>query len=401
VLNEPILLFVAVVNLPFGVPEIERFKRILRRLIVFEFVLGLIQIPIFLSTGNTEAITGTFYGNAEQYTGFLLIGVCFYLGMMRLEVRKRTKYRAFIIALLLLIPLVDNKASWAGVIGALYLLMSQLGGVSGKRLNYVVGFAVLIIAFITAASLSPSLVKFEGLTEAWQTGNLSNLGKIKAYRDVFAAFEQYPYMTLFGSGPGTFYSRAGQQFYVVSADIFWNPERYLTSLKGRTSNSMSGLIEPNVSLEPFYKRFYLNDKIYSVGTAQVDSPFASYAGLLGETGVIGTAIYLSFYIGIFRRLKRYCTEYRNDPNIFPLVTTSIGFLVYTAIVSLYNSWLETGRMTTILWVTIAIVCQYAERFQSDRGKAEVIDSRILSPSVYQTQHRNAAVVGGREPQRSF
>jgi hypothetical protein len=363
--------------------------------------MGLIQIPIYLSTGNSEAITGTFYGNAEQYTAFLLMGVCFYLGMMTQEVQKRTKYRAFIIALLLIIPLVDNKASWVGVIGALYLLMSTLGSLSRNRFKYVAGFVVLIVAFITAATLSPSLVKFDNLSEAWETDNFSNLGKIKAYRDVLAAFGQYPYMILFGSGPGTFYSRATQQFYVVSADIFWNPEQYLSALKTRTSNSMSGVIEPTASVDPFYKRFYVNDKIYSVGTGQVDSPFASYVGLLGETGIIGLSIYLSFYVGIFRRLKRYFIEYRNDPNIFPLLTTSMGFVVYTLIVSLYNPWLETGRMTTTLWATIAIVCQYAERFQTEKGKAEATNSRIPVASAYASKPREAAVVGGREPQRTF
>jgi hypothetical protein len=244
------------------------------------------------------------------------------------------------------------------------------------------------------AIASPSLGKFDGLGEAWETDNVMNLGKIKAYRDVFAAFQTYPIMALFGSGPGTFYSRAGQQFYIVSTDIFWNPSRYLQFLATRKSNSMGGVIEPTVSVEPFYKKFYVNDKIYSVGTGQVDSPFSSYAGLLGETGAIGTVIYLSFYIAIFRRLGRYCSAYRRDPNIFPLITTSIGFLIYTMVVSTYNPWLETGRMTTILWAILAIVCQYAERKQSENDKLKAVEFEKPTVPKQRVEHEDAVVLAG-------
>src|SRR5262249_549451 len=152
--------------------------------------------------------------------------------------------------------------------------------------------------------------------------------------------------------------------------------------KPQTSNSMEGVIEPTSAVEPFYRRFYVKRQIYAVGTGQVDSPFASYVGLLGETGLIGFSIYLRFYLAVFRLVGKSSTVHRTDSNVFPLITASMGFLVYTLTVSLYNPWMETGRMTTILWLMIAIVCQYGERCGNEKDKANTISDRVPSSSSY-------------------
>jgi hypothetical protein len=401
-LSEPILLFIVLMNMPANLPHIQRFEKILRRLIIFEFVIGLIQFPIFLSTGNSEVIAGTFSGNAEQYTGFLILGVCYYLGMIQVYPSKKGAYRALVLGLLFLIVFVDNKASWLGVIAALFFLMTRLGSLSGSRMKHALAFMMLlVVGYMVATWTSSSLYKFGGLGDAWETSNVGNLGKIKAYEDVFAAFRNEPHMLFFGSGPGTFYSRAAQQFYFITDDIYSNPSEYRKTLSTRSSNSMGGVIDPTSAVEPFYKRFYANSKIYSIGSAQVDSPFSSYAGLLGETGFVGLVIYLGFYVAVFRRLRNYFPQYCSDPNIFPLITASMGFLIYTATVSLYNPWLETGRMTTILWATLAIVYQYGERLQYEKDKAKAVSSRIFPSPLYRTKHRDAAVLTGRESQKSF
>src|SRR4029079_10372209 len=116
-----------------------------RKLIVFEFIVGLIQFPILLSTGNSEAVVGTFNGNAEQYTGFLLLGVCYYLGLIKVDPSKKGRYNALVLAILILIPFVDNKASCLGVIIALYFLMSSLGRLGGSRMKHILVFSVLLM----------------------------------------------------------------------------------------------------------------------------------------------------------------------------------------------------------------------------------------------------------------
>jgi len=382
-LAEPILLFVSLGKLPIGLPEFRKYNRILRTLVIIQFVLGVLEFPIFLYTGESEAIVGTFNGNAEQYTGFLLLGVCYYLGLIKVEPSKKMRYGAFVFAILVLIPFVDNKASWLGVIFTLYFLMTRLGHVAGSRAKHLITFSALVIAgYIVAVSFSSSISKFAGLSSALDTGNFWNLGKMKAYEDVYEAFTTYPQMALVGSGPGTFYSRASGQYYLITDDFFSNPSDYRRTFNARTSNSMGGVIQPTAAVEPFYKRFFVKYKIFSVGSAQVDSPFSAYAGLLGETGLIGFAIYMSFYVGAFRRLKSYWERFHNDVEVFPLLTASLGFMIYTLTVSVYNPWLETGRMTTILWSMIGMLCVYAEAVTSaDAAAQSLTENKDMRDSV--------------------
>ena len=51
-LAEPILLFVSLGKLPIGLPEFRKYNRILRTLVIIQFVLGVLEFPIFLYTGE-------------------------------------------------------------------------------------------------------------------------------------------------------------------------------------------------------------------------------------------------------------------------------------------------------------------------------------------------------------
>jgi hypothetical protein len=123
---------------------------------------------------------------------------------------------------------------------------------------------------------------------------------------------------------------------------------------------MAGVIKP-IDAEPFYTRFYYKWSIIAIGSTQVDGPFASYVGLLGEAGLLGTGIYLVIYFKVYRKLKSCAHALRNDAGFYPLALSSLGFLIYSLVVAFYNSWLETGRMTTILWSMIAMVINHAQQ----------------------------------------
>ena len=62
---------------------------------------------------------------------------------------------------------------------------------------------------------------------------------------------------------------------------------------------------------------------------------------------------------------RFIIIYKDDPNIFPLVVAATGFLVYLVVISIYSTWLETTRMTTILWSMIVVVFKYHELERSE------------------------------------
>ncbi len=169
-------------------------------------------------------------------------------------------------------------------------------------------------------------------------------------------------MFFIGSGPGTFYSRAGRGFYDISESMYYSKQE--TKEVYKASDSMGGVIGRTLT-NPFYKQFYDNDKIYCLGSGTTDEPFSSYVGLLGETGIIGTFLYLAIYITVLRKLSIYLNRYKNDPNIFLLIAACVGCVAYTMALSVYRGWFEVGRMTTILWSMIAMVFRYPELYQKN------------------------------------
>jgi len=123
---------------------------------------------------------------------------------------------------------------------------------------------------------------------------------------------------------------------------------------------MGGIIKQAKNFEPYFKQYYLNRRLFLIYSGTADSPFSSYASLLGETGMLGLIIYFGFYIYIIKNMKFNLKKYFGNSHIFPLITASFGFLLYIIIMGFYNFWLETGRLTTILWSMIAMVVKYDE-----------------------------------------
>lgn len=387
--NEPLLLFVALARLPFTSEQIERFRVLFVRLLIFECIIGFLQVPLYAKTGATEEIIGTFYGNAEQYQGFVMLAVFYLLGCQHVDHKKRNRFRWMIGALLGLIVLIDNKATWLGVlVSILFVLHVQqretpLALFRAKNLMFIVpllGFCAFL-----AIQLSPSISKFSGLAEAWRTGNIRNLGKLKAFEDIFSAFVNHGHMWLVGSGPGNFYSRSGQQFYLLGASLSDSDKGAARAWSSRTSNSMGGVINPTGDRSPFYQQFYIDREIFRIGSGQVDSPFSSYTGLIGEAGLIGAAAYLMIYLGIVRRLKSSLEEAgARMPRIYPFALSALGLYIYMMTDSIYNSWLETGRITTIAWAMAALLSKATAASYSDE-----VSSIEEDPTLAYSTHRPA------------
>jgi hypothetical protein len=363
--NEPIILFLVLVNLPFSLEDIGKFKKVLVFLIGLELFIGIMQLPTYLSTGDSESFMGTFQHNAEQYSAFLLLSMFYLIGVIKNGHNSRILFLIIILCMFSMILAIDNKASWIGVGVSIFYLLFTIGRLNEKRVipikNIIFFIFLTLIGLAVITKASGTLKKFDRVSEALTSGNLYNIGKIKAYRDVLSAYYEEPQMFFFGSGPGTFYSRSAYQFYNISEDIYQRgdllfekkrPERY------RTSDSMGGVIKERIS-NPFYQKFYKSEKIFRLGSGTTDLPFSSIAGLMGESGIIGTVIYIGFYIMILKKLHQFMVIYQKDRNIFPIINACIGSIIYTMVLATYREWFEVGRMTTILWSLIAMVFIYS------------------------------------------
>jgi hypothetical protein len=390
----PLLLFISIVNLPFSEDEIQRYTRVLWKLVVFEICLGLLQLPGRIASGESEDVHGTFTGNAEQYAAFLIIGMFYLIGVAVTQPSKRKKSIAMIVGVLALTISIDNKASWLGLICSMGLVLGRLELLRSRLLKILAPaiFAAVMAAgiYLLATATSGSLTKFSGLAEAVKTGNVKNLGKIKAYFDIAKAYSQSPALALFGAGASNFYSRASQQFYLdaVGLEVMYaNPELLqagaLSGDSSRASSSMAGVLSKTMH-EPYYMRFYSADEqIFAIGSGQVDTPFSPYAGLLGETGLIGFMLYVSIYATVLRRAWALLNRHETVSEIFPMITATCGFLIYVICNSIYGPFMETTRYSTILWSMLALVFlhkQHSETQSSVDSEKHSLGSDSLHPS---------------------
>lgn len=362
--NEPLILFLVLVNLPFSMADIHKFIKIFYILILSQCVIGIFQIPFYFSTGDSESIIGTFHHNPEQYSLFMLIGVFYVIGKTWLTKTSHLKYYLLILTMLTLNILVDNKASWPFIALSLifiYILFSYLNNRLSAAVKYLfTGATAITFGLFVILNYSNSLHKYEKLFSAAKedNNNLFEIRKINAYEDILKAFNDYPHMSLIGSGPGTFYSRSSYQFYPDHSTVKKSRKRG----EYKKSDSMAGVIN-HTSQEPFFRKYDQNRKYFFFGSGQTDIPFSSLAALLGETGFLGMITYLGIYIVILYRLIYSLKKYKRNKAIFPLILCSSGTLMYFILGSSYFFWIETGRMSTILWSMIAISFKYNEIVQ--------------------------------------
>ena len=363
--NEPVLLFLAIIRLPLSVDDILKFRRFLLFLVGFEVFLGLCQVPAAIRLSSSEEIIGTFKGNAEQLQFFILIAV--FYALAELHVRKdRKKSLYFVIFLILaLVVLIDNKASWVALAITFIVLVPKLPALQAQNSSRIKGYAFLGVLLLFGYSLirlssDTAGAKFGQLAEGIRSGNILNLGKVKAVRDVLSAYGKYPQMALVGSGCGTFYSRASFQFFPFHISEMYQNEFAVGSgefVAG--SASMQGVINPVSGIRAFYKQFYEYEKIYPVGSGTADFPTSSYTSLLGETGLIGTTLYLGIVFLVLRSHRDILRSLRSDREFFSFAAAAFALFIYLMLMGTYNFWLDCGRVNTIAWSLLGLTVRYA------------------------------------------
>lgn len=399
--NEPIVLFLVLVNLPFKLKTINTFTNIMYILIGLQIILGIVQVPLFITTGDSEQIIGTFPGNGEQYGTIMLLGIFLLLALTVVDPKYKFRNYSLAIISMVLIILVDNKASWIGIAASLLYMTSRLLGTARSiryRLNIMgIGIALFCIAYGVAKE-SSTFAKINNTVDVLSKGKMFEIGKLSAYKDVLQAFSDHTHMVLFGSGLGSFYSRSSFQFYdygqyLNSANIhrrYLNKEQIIAEkaakLKRAKSNSMGGIITKS-SRDPFYAQYYDGYKeFHFIGSGQVDNPFSSYNGLLGETGFLGIFLYLAIYWIAIKRINKTIKIYRHNKIIFPMGIAALGIIVYLLTVSVYGMWLDTGRLNTIVWMMTALLFRYdclLKRetlqffYQTSSSPENIVEPRIL------------------------
>lgn len=372
--NEPIVLFLVLVNLPITMKTIQIFFKMLFILVCLQITLGILQVPLYISTGDTEQIIGTFHGNAEQYGAFVMLGVFLFLSLSLVKPKLKWYFYFLSIISVILIILVDNKASWFAIVISMVYLATRFLITQKDNIHRITTLCIIITLITIAFGIAKQSItygKIENTLRVISEGKMFELGKLSAYRDVFQAFEDNPHMALMGTGLGNFYSRSSYQFYNYSNYLnkskvqrrFLNQEQIIAEKaqkrERKKSNSLGGVIE-KANKDPFYAQYYDGYKeFYFIGSGQIDNPFSSYVALLGETGFLGMLLYLLIYLIIIKSINQIInSKIIKNSKIFPLELAALGMIIYLLSVSIYGMWLDTGRINTILWAMIAVIFQY-------------------------------------------
>jgi hypothetical protein len=368
-------------------------------LVVLEIIVGLLQAPYAIIHHSSEEIIGTFRGNAEQYQYVILIAVFYLLAQLELLPTRKMVRRAAVLAVLVLVILIDNKASWIALAITLAILVPRFPAlrmeVSGRLKSYAL-VAVLLVFGYSVVKLTSDTAgdKFGRLAEAIESGNLLNLGKIKALRDVLRAYVSYPQMAFVGSGGGTFYSRAAFQFFPFHLkEVYQNEVSVGSGEFVAGSASMAGVIDPVRGKKGFYKQFFKYEKIYAVGSGTADFPTSSYVSLLGETGLIGTILYLSIYVIGLRAAREHLGMVADEEEFFPFAAASFACLLYLMLMATYNFWLDCGRVNTIVWSMVGLTTRYV-MLRTEECEQQSTRTRRWGRRLRRTGRYAAAPSGG-------
>lgn len=336
------------------------FSRLLVGLGLLQFVVvGAINMPRFLRTGNPDLISGTFGENAYQLVFFLIVFVSLVAGIAAFEPgRLAGRFATLLVAgSLTIIFLAQYRAllfsTGLGILATGLLL--NAARVPARRRSFMVGVGVFA-AFV--ASLGFVAVRFPETkilpyVDAVQRNPIYFLStRFAALGTVGDLFADRPAAVLVGTGPGTFSSRAWLTFA--------NPysPRAVRDPVSRAVSSLTGGEQYHTDVSDHYVLPQFLSARAVLGSKSINSPFSSYTSLLAEVGLLGFLLLVGIYAGgMVRAARMTLASIRSAqpvdalPALLLAATIALFVLLQMA---LLGNWLEVARITVPSWILLAV-----------------------------------------------
>lgn len=363
----PICVYYAVYRLwPAG--NALRFSRALVILGVIQLVVvGAINVPQFLATGDPDVISGTFGENAYQLVFLLLVVTALLAGIATFERQRLGAKLAPVMfaGIAATIFLAQFRALLATTLLTVILIGALLGTAPGRRFRGALQLTVLVAAFVGALTYVADnfpIIKLDTTIASAQSDPWYFVQQ--RFEIVDAVGELYsddPRFVLTGSGPGTFSSRAWLTF-ADTKDSRQVGAPLLRSLTGGPyeSDVASKFIAPRLDSEVI------------LGSRALTKPLSSYTSLVGEVGIFGfialIGAYLLALVAAARLAIRAMRErVPRDPRPGLLLAATIAFAVLLQMAALDN-WLEVARITFPSWALLAVAIK---EYHAGRPKATV------------------------------
>jgi hypothetical protein len=329
--------------------DYRKYIRVIRIFILFESLLGICQVIIFvaLNGGNFDSATGDIAQGTLNPLSFLDSGA---------NLNNQIYTNNLLTLLLFYMPhvIATRKGKWICVLGFLAILLASVWHlfiafflstgiivmffsrsvtrVSGNRL-LIASVAVLIIALTIA--LQPK--NFELVYYYYEKVTTFESPKSKVTEiSVRDLPKEYPWVYVIGLGPGQYSSRAGLIGTGKYFGDFENP-RKIPLLEKRSSEAFEKYTLP------YWTDVAMNPGLY--GNSTMARPFYSALSLIIEAGFIAFAfIVIAFivYIGHLRKLYRKSLKEPSRMKAFYAVSCAI-FITYLAIISFFENYLEIAQ----------------------------------------------------------
>lgn len=324
--------------------EIIKIFRMIRIVMIIEIILVIWQIidpnssyivlfphyrniiEGFNSALNTVISKLAVFGSLGRYNLFgYFITLAIWYWIAEQNEKKTKKNLLMIIVWILLLVISFSRQTIIGIIGAYILYVFSKKKITLKHLLFIIGiFSVLIILFIKAFSFTIP-------------DNYTNVG--------------------IGTVNSSIYDRYISMFSLQFLQIDY--EGY-----GRTWFLSEGILRL-IKEKPLFgfgigmygcpdtlkSTTYLYNKLGIPTTYYMDV----YLGcLIGQIGIIGTAIYLSLYINIAAKAKAVFTKKKNDVLYRKLSIITFGIVVSALIMIFFSSSLCNRVMAYYLWLFIGL-----------------------------------------------
>jgi hypothetical protein len=339
-------------------------------------VVGIVQVPLFLSSGDPDVISGTFGENPYQLVFFLIVVGAHVAGIAVFEPRRLTARLVvpFLLATFVVIFLAQYRAlvlsTFVAVVIAGFLLSKASTDKAGARATGgrlramgvgVVAIAAVFAAFSFAATRFPDL-KFLSAIDAFKErpGLLLEAGKVDAAKDILEVYQRDPRYVAIGTGPGTYSSRAWYTFTFFDSTSDSN-------VAGEYVSKLMGGVTYRTDVSERYVLPQARGQLSVLGSYALTHPFSSYLALAAEVGILGLVVLISIYLAVVRRCFRMAS--RAVKNFVP--GDSLPALAIAAVIApvtllqmaVLDNWLEVTRVAAPTWMLIAIVqVEYQHRF---------------------------------------
>jgi transcriptional regulator with XRE-family HTH domain len=329
-------------------------------------VVGLIDLPRFLTAQNPDLISGTFGTNGYQLVFFLLVFGAVLAGIFTFEHQRLAARVApvLFVGALASIFLAQFRALLLTTVLTVVLLAALLGSARfrGVVAGVVIAGALLVTLSYTAQAFP--VLKFAPTIQAFRKDPGSFVSqRLRAVENVSELFSGQPRYVLTGAGPGTFSSRGWQTFALADSTSGSN-------VQGAYARRLTGgrVYETDVS-DRFVIPQAREGKVVG-GSRALSSPYLSYSSVLAELGVLGLVLLAGIYLAALARSVRMTLVARRragpgDPLPAVLLGSTVALFVLVQM-GILDNWLEVTRLTFPTWALLAIA---TKEYQARHGAA--------------------------------